>query len=60
MNVPKDFSISLIPYTKSLNSLGFKEHEWSGPGSDLSIVKCFSIECTPFATAAKHAKLLTT
>ena len=52
--LPIDNSISLIDIIISLNSFGSRDALWSGPGSVLSRVKCFSIIVAPIATAARE------
>ena len=50
--LPSADSEARIFWTKSANSAGSAALVWSGPGIDLSSVKCFSIIVAPSATAA--------
>ena len=49
---PIDLWIAVLPISKSFKSLGSIETWISGPGQDLSDVKCFSIIDTPKGIAA--------
>ena len=49
---PSAFSMLRIPSIIALSSAGSRLALWSGPGRDLSVVKCFSIIVAPNATAA--------
>ena len=46
----------LIESDQVFSSMGFAENQWSGPGSELSNVKCFSNTLAPKETAKEDAR----